>query len=107
MSDQPRSGPRRATTAKRLLADSLVGIGPAALARAAGVSVERLDRWSSSAYKMTTDERAALAVAVIATASESSPLFRDALNLRGQVCAALDYEAGKTARDAGPMRIRF
>jgi len=102
-----RTAPRRATTAKKLLTESLAGIGPAALAHAAGVSVERLEHWSTSAYRMTTAERAAVAVAVIAMAPQSSVLFRDALNLRAQVCAAMDYEAGVTVRGSGPARIRF
>src|SRR6478752_3761694 len=67
-----RTTPRRATTAKKLLTESLAGIGPAALAHAAGVSVERLEHWSTSAYRMTTAERAAVAVAVIAMAPQSS-----------------------------------
>jgi hypothetical protein len=102
-----RRGPRRATTAKRLLTDALAQIGAVALARAAGTSVEHIERWSSPAYKMTTAERAALVIAVITTTSPASGLFREALNLRGQVCAAMDYEAGVTLRGPGPARAGF
>jgi hypothetical protein len=107
MSDRAHNGRRRATTAKRLLADSLAGLDSTILARAAGVRVDQLTRWSASAYKMTIAEKAALAIAVIGIAPESSPLFHDALNLRGQVRAAIEYEAGVTSRGDGPTRTRL
>jgi hypothetical protein len=106
MPDRVRNGRRRATTAKRLLADSVIGLDPAILARVAGVPVEELVRWSTTSHRMTLAERAALAIAVIAIAPESSPLFRDALNLRAQVQAAFEYETHVTSRGENPKPSR-
>ena len=107
MSDRAHNGRRYATTAKRLLADALIGLDHVVLARAAGVPVAEFARWSSPGYKMTITERAALAIGVIAIAPEASPLLRDAANLRGQVRAAFDYEAHVTSRGDGPTRTRL
>lgn len=101
-----RTDPRRrrfVTNAQQLLADALDSLDHDAIARMAGVPPDRLRRWCLTRHKTTIAQKAAIAVAVIAIAPKTSLLFRRAVNLRGQVCAAIEYELGITsATESGP-----
>lgn len=102
-----RRAARPATTAPALLRQALQALDPEELARAVGVSVERLHLMAARSYTMSIDERAALAMAIISLVPASSPLFSGAATLRGQVRAMIEYRLGVTSATVEGPRISF
>jgi hypothetical protein len=89
------------------LRQALQSLDASELSRAVGVSVERLQRMASPSYTMSVEERAALAIAIIALVPPSSPLFSGAATLRGQVRAMIEYRLGVTSATVEGPRIPF